>query len=205
MMEFVRGGDHRRSICLFESKHRITVLVFNAAQAASLLRVHWKWYRYANACAPLPFKSRDFLVSESISVLLCSLPISSLNSFSAVPFFPAHCIQLETVFQSRANEISKQWLHRNTLRHEIHLLRFFFIADSLCLGLMWFIHGQNREKERWMRNVRQNEISDALKCINPLSVEEHTRERIGKKNCLSFVLQFNWIRGHTIALDPNLI
>lgn len=41
------------------------------------------------------YSSRDFLVSESISASLCSLPIARLNSFSAVPFSPAHCIQLK--------------------------------------------------------------------------------------------------------------
>ena len=80
------------------------------------------------------------------------------------------------------------------------------------LDVRFFSHSMDeiREKERWMRSARQNEISDALKCINPLSVEEHkTAEREKELFVFCFAtiytIQFNWIRGHTIALDPNLI
>lgn len=75
----------------------------------------------------------------------------------------------------------------------------FFIADSLCLGLMCFFfafHGQNQEKDRWMRSTRQNEISDALKCINPLSVEEHNtveREKELFVFCFATIYTFSLI------------
>lgn len=149
MMEIIDG----RFVCS-NQKHRFTVHVringrFQCRTRAATLSP-LKVISICERVRSVLFLSRDFLVSESMfhCILFDAYYLSSIHFF-LIPLFPCALYSSENAIPAREiKKYSKQWLDWYALRHEIHLQRFF-IANSLCLGLMFFFafHKQNWEKE----------------------------------------------------------
>lgn len=113
---------------------------------------HWKWYCYARAWHAIQ-KSWANLFH-----IVCRYFLSSIH-FSANSRLFRRIAIVFTAENDRAEEIFKQWLDWNTLRHEIHLKRFLW---PIHLLLKWmFFEFYKTELERGREQcARGNEMNN---------------------------------------------